>query len=147
MEELRTLIERYRAAWERILRETGDVDEVNQFFHLPCIFVGADGSISLFRAEDDISTFHRPRLESFRKGGVITPKTKYSEVVSLGTHSALVSVSWEQCREDDSIERAWRHSYNAVRTDTGWKILVSTFQAVRRPTTSGAECGLTGPIP
>jgi hypothetical protein len=129
MEDLRALIEQYRAAWERIVRETGAVDEVNQFFHLPCIFVGADGSISLFRTAEDISNFHRPRLESFRKGGVKKPKAKDFEACSLGTHSALVSVTWEQCREDDSIERAWRHSYNAVKTDTGWKILVSTFQA------------------
>ena len=129
MEELRTLIERYRATWERIVRETGNVDEVNQFFHLPCIFVGADGAISLFRAAEDISTFHRPRLESFQKGGVKKPRTKDFEVVSLGAHSALISVTWEQYREDDSIERTWRHSYNAINTETGWKILVSTFQA------------------
>jgi hypothetical protein len=57
------------------------------------------------------------------------PKTKDFQAVLLGTHSALVSVTWEQCREDDSIERTWRHSYNAVSTDAGWKILVSTFQA------------------
>jgi hypothetical protein len=129
MEELRKLIERYRAAWEKILRVTGDVDEVNQFFHLPCIFVGADGSASLFGAAEGISAFHRPRLESFRKGGVKKPKTKDFEVISLGTYSALVSVTWEQYREDDSIERTWRHSYNTVKTDSGWKILVSTFQA------------------
>jgi len=129
MENLRTLIEQYRSAWERIVRETGDVDEVNEFFHLPCIFVGADGSISLFSAAEDISTFHRPRLESFRKGGVKKPKAKDLQAISLGTYSALVSVTWEQCREDDSIERTWRHSYNAVKTDAGWKILVSTFQA------------------
>ena len=43
MEDLRTLIERYRAAWERIIRETGDVDEVNEFFHLPCIFWAPTG--------------------------------------------------------------------------------------------------------
>jgi len=129
MDDLQTLIERYRAAWEKIVRETGDVDEVNQFFHLPCIFVGADGSISLFGTAEDISTFHRPRLDSFREGCVKKPKTKAFEAVSLGTRSALVSVTWEQCREDDSIERTWRHSYNTIKTDTGWKILVSTFQA------------------
>jgi len=129
MEELRTLIERYRATWERILCESGNVDEVNQFFHLPCMFIGADGSASLFSAAQDISTFHRPRLDSFRKGGVKKPKIKDFEVIRLGTHSALVSVTWEQCREDDSIERTWRHSYNAVKTDVGWRILVSTFQA------------------
>jgi len=128
-QELRTLIERYRATWERIVRETGNVDEVNQFFHLPCIFVGADGSASPFGAPGDISRFHQPRLESFRQGGVKKPKTKDFEAVSLGTHSALVSVTWEQYREDDSMERTWRHSYNVVKTDTGWKILVSTFQA------------------
>lgn len=129
MDERRTLIERYRAAWERIICETGDVDDVNQFFHLPCFFVGADGSASLFRAAADISAFHRPRLELFRKGGVKKPKTRDFEVLSLGTRSALVSVSWELCRDDDSLERAWRHSYNVLRTDAGWKILVSTFQA------------------
>jgi hypothetical protein len=129
MEELRTLIERYRTAWEGIIRDTGNVDEVNQFFHFPCIFVGADGSVSLFHAAEDISTFHRPRLESFRKGGVKKSNAKDFEVVGLGTQSALVSVTWEQCREDDSVERTWRHSYNAVKTDAGWKILVSTFQA------------------
>jgi hypothetical protein len=128
-EELRTLVERYRAAWERIMRETGNVDEVNQFFHLPCIFVGADGSASLFRTGADISAFHRPRLELFRKGGVKKPKTRDLEAVSLGARSALVSVTWELCREDDSIERAWRHSYNALSTAAGWQILVSTFQA------------------
>ena len=68
--------------------------------------------------------------ESFRKGGVTKPKIKDFEAVSLGERSALVSVTWEQYREDDSIiERAWRHSYNAIKTDSGWKILVSTFQA------------------
>jgi hypothetical protein len=129
MNEQQTLIEMYRAAWENIVCETGDVDEVNQFFHLPCIFVGADGAISLFGTAEDISTFHRPRLESFRKGGVKKPKTKDFETVSLGTQSVLVSVTWEQCREDESVERTWRHSYNTVKTDTGWKILVSTFEA------------------
>lgn len=129
MEEMRTLIERYRAAWEQIIRETGNVDEVNQFFHLPCIFVGADGSASLFRAAEDISAFHRPRLELFRKGGVRRPMTKDFDALPLGTRSALVSVSWELRREDGSVERAWRHSYNVVQTDADWKILVSTFQA------------------
>jgi hypothetical protein len=129
MEELRTLIEAYRATWEQIIRETGNVDDVNQFFHLPCIFVGADGSASLFREAKDISAFHRPRLELFRKGGVRRPMTKDFEVVPLGTRSALASVSWELRREDGSIERAWRHSYNLVDTNAGWRILVSTFQA------------------
>jgi hypothetical protein len=129
MEELRNLIERYRAGWEKVIRETGDVDALNTFFHLPCIFVGADGSALLFRGAEDISAFHRPRLELFRKGGIEKPNNKDFTVLSLGSRSALVSVSWELCRANGSIERAWRHSYNVINTDAGWKILVSTFQA------------------
>jgi len=129
MDELRSLIERYRAGWEKVVSETGDVDSLNVFFHLPCIFVGADGSPSLFRVAEDISAFHRPRLDLFRKGGVNKPRTKDFEALPMGTRSALISVSWELCRADESIERAWRHSYNVINTNSGWKILVSTFQA------------------
>jgi hypothetical protein len=100
MDKVRALIENYRSAWERIVRETGNVDDVNQFFHLPCFFIGADGSVMLFEAMEDISAFHRPRLASFRQGGVTQPKTKDFDVESLGTQSALISVTWEQCRED-----------------------------------------------
>jgi hypothetical protein len=129
MEELQNLVEQYRVGWEKVMRETGDVDSLNVFFHLPCIFVSADGSASVFRVAEDISAFHRPRLELFRKGGVKKSRTKDVDALPLGTRSALVSVSWQLCREDDSIERAWRHSYNVIKTDAGWKILVSTFQA------------------
>ncbi|MGI9524595.1 MAG: DUF6841 family protein [Hyphomicrobiaceae bacterium] len=129
MDSIRSLIESYRSTWERIVCETSNVDDVNQFFHLPCIFIGADGSVSLFEVADDISAFHRPRLKSFQEGGVKKPRTKDFELVSLGTHSALVSVTWEQFREDDSLERSWRHSYNVINTNAEWKILVSTFQA------------------
>lgn len=129
MEELRILIERYRASWETIIRDSGNVDDVNQFFHLPCTFVGADGSVSVFRVAEDISAFHRLRLDLFRKGGARKLKTMDFAATPLGTRSALVSISWELCRDDDSIERSWRHSYNVVMTDRGWKILVSTFQA------------------
>jgi len=129
MEGVLTLIENYRSTWENIVCESFNVGDVNQFFHLSCFFIGADGSVSLFRVADDISAFHRPRLESFKEGGVKKPRTKDFEMVSLGAHSALVSVTWEQYREDDSLERSWRHSYNVINTDAVWKILVSTFQA------------------
>lgn len=129
MDELKRFIERYRASWEKTIVESGNVDGVNEFFHLPCIFIAADGAPSLFRSTEDISAFHRSRLELFRKGGVTKPRTKDFDVLPLGTRSALISVSWELRRADDSIERAWRHSYNVLSVSAGWKILVSTFQA------------------
>jgi hypothetical protein len=38
-----------------------------------------------------------------------------------------VTVDWELLRADDSVIRKWRQSYNLVRVDGGWQILVSTF--------------------
>lgn len=36
-------------------------------------------------------------------------------------------MDWELCRADDSIVRKWCQSYNVVRVDGRWQILVSTF--------------------
>ncbi len=129
MNDVADLLEDYRSAWERIVRETGNVDEVNRFFHLPCFFICADGSVLLFNVPEEISAFHRPRLKSFQEGGVTKPRTMDIEVTPLGPINALVAVTWEQYREDNSLERTWRHSYHATRTDTGWKFLVSTFRS------------------
>ena len=128
-EELRSLIERYCTGWERVIGGSGDVDGLNSFFHLPCIFVGADGSAALFRAPADISAFHRPRLDLFRKSGGEKLRNRDFDVVQMGARSALISVTWVLCRADDSIARSWRHSYNVINAEAGWKILVSTFQA------------------
>jgi len=128
MKEIIDLIERYRACWVTVMRETHDVGSLNGFFHLPCFFIGGDGSVSCFRTADDISAFHGPRLDQFLKGGVTNNRVRSCDVLSLGTRSALALVNWELVRADDSVERAWRHSYNVVKTDHGWKIVVSTFQ-------------------
>jgi hypothetical protein len=129
MEDVLALLENYRSTWEGIVRETGNVDEVNQFFHLPCFFIGADGSVLLFKVPEDISEFHRPRLKSFQEGGVKKPRAENVKVAPLGPNNALIGVTWEQYREDDTLERAWQHSYHAIKTDLGWRFLVSTFQA------------------
>jgi hypothetical protein len=129
MKDVMDVIDGYRARWQTVLRETRNVDSVNEFFHLPCFFIGGDASVSCFRAPEDISAFHRPRLEQFVKGGVTDNLIRGCDVLSLGTRSALALVNWEFHRADGSIERAWRHSYNLVKTDAGWKIVVSTFQA------------------
>jgi hypothetical protein len=129
VKDIMDVIEGYRAAWVTVMRETRDVDSLNGFFHLPCFFIGGDASVSCFRNAHDISAFHRPRLEQFLKSGVTNNRVRSCDVLSMGTRSALALVNWELVRADDSIERAWRHSYNLVRTDRGWRIVVSTFQA------------------
>jgi hypothetical protein len=35
-------------------------------------------------------------------------------------------VTWELVAEDQRVLRRWRQSYNLVRADGGWRVLVST---------------------
>lgn len=127
MDDLRKLIEDYRATWEKVMNSKEDVASLNRFFHVPCTMVGADGAVSTFRGPDEIQAFNKSRLDLFKKGGAVKAKLRGSDVVTLGTQCALLSANWELCRADDSVERAWRHYYNMVRTSSGWRVLLSTF--------------------
>jgi len=127
MDELRELIQDYRATWEKVMNDKEDVASLNRFFHVPCTMVGADGAVSTFRAPTELQAFNTSRRDLFKKGGAVKPKLRGCDIVTLGTRCALVSANWELCRADDSVERAWRHYYNLVRTSDGWKVLLSTF--------------------
>jgi hypothetical protein len=44
----------------------------------------------------------------------------------MGERAVLGTVTWELLREDGSVLRRWRQSYNLVRVEAGWKIFAST---------------------
>jgi hypothetical protein len=48
-------------------------------------------------------------------------------VVPIGALSALATMDWEMLREDGTVIRRWRQSYNLLRVETEWRILASTF--------------------
>jgi hypothetical protein len=47
----------------------------------------------------------------------------------MGGRSVLGTVTWELLRDDGSVVKAWRQSYNLVRVETSWQILASTYHA------------------
>jgi hypothetical protein len=47
------------------------------------------------------------------------------EIKPLGSAAALVSLTWEQFKTDGSVYRR-RRSYNLLRINTDWKIVVTT---------------------
>jgi hypothetical protein len=53
--------------------------------------------------------------------------TKDLDVVPMGGRSVLGIVTWELLREEGSVLRQWRQSYNLVRVEAGWQILASTY--------------------
>jgi hypothetical protein len=47
--------------------------------------------------------------------------------VTIGGRSLLATMDWVFYREDGTLLKQWRQSYNMVRIDGRWQILLSTF--------------------
>ena len=45
----------------------------------------------------------------------------------MGGRSAQGTVTWELLREDGSVLRAWRQSYNLARVEGGRQVFASTY--------------------
>jgi hypothetical protein len=107
--------------------ETFDATKIAPFYHVPCITVRGDGSIHSFQTRSEIEKFFRAVAEKYASDGYRGGSFYDLEVVPIGGRSALATLTWEQLREDKSILRKWRHSYNLIRVENGWQILASTF--------------------
>lgn len=90
----------------------------------------------LLRGDRSVHGFHdRPAMEStlgqlargYRADGCADWRWLNLEVVPIGSASVLASVTWQMLRDDDSVLRSWRHSYNLLRTEMGLRILAATF--------------------
>jgi hypothetical protein len=110
-------------------REFDSVDgaRIAKLYHAPCVTMRGDGSIHSFQSVDELTRFFQGVADTYRKDGYRSSRFSNMEVVPIGARSALVTVDWELLRADDSVIRKWRQSYNLVRVDGGWQILVSTF--------------------
>lgn len=121
-EEIRQFIAAYDAAFQ-----TFDGAKIAPFYHAPCITVRADGSVHSFQTRPEIEKFFAGVAQKYKADGLRGGAFYDLDVVPIGGRSVLATVTWEQWREDKSVLRKWRHSYNLVRTDNSWQILASTF--------------------
>jgi ketosteroid isomerase-like protein len=121
-EEVRQFIAAYDAAFQ-----TFDGAKIVQFYHAPCITVRGDGSVHSFQTRPEIEKFFGGVAEKYNADGLRSGTFYDLEVIPIGARSVLATVTWEQWREDKSVLRKWRHSYNLVRADKNWQILTSTF--------------------
>lgn len=128
METPREFVERYRSAWEQVMSGSSGIASMTRFFNVPCLMIGAEGSISQYSTPESIQSFNQSRLEAFNAGGATKARLRGCDVTTLGSYCALAVVNWELCRTDGSVERAWRHYYNLLRGPDGWRIVLSAFQ-------------------
>ena len=107
---------------------TDSVDSLTAFFNIPCVMLDAKGGISTYQDPEQIRKFNDSRREAFEAGGAVKANLRGMDATTLGLYAAQITVNWELCRFDGSIERAWRHYYTVAKSENTWKILVSAFQ-------------------
>jgi ketosteroid isomerase-like protein len=97
--------------------------QIADFYCTPCISIRGDASIHWFQS--------RPETEKFFQGyyeeGLRRSEARNLEVVPIGGRALLATVDWVFYRGDGTLLKQWRQSYNLVRTDGRWQILLSTF--------------------
>jgi hypothetical protein len=102
-------------------------------YHVPGVALRGDGSIQCFESRAEVERFFQSAVDGYRRDGCRGIRFKDLDVVPMGGRSALGTVTWELLREDETVLRHWRQSYNLARVEAGWQIFASTFHVGDRP--------------
>lgn len=94
---------------------------------VPGVAVRADGSVQCLQSRPEVERFFQAAVESYQREGCRGIRFTDLAIVPMGGRSVLGTVTWELLREDGSVLRHWRQSYNLVQVDGGWQILASTY--------------------
>lgn len=96
-------------------------------YTVPGVALRGDGSVQFLQSRPDLERFFRAAVDGYRRDGCRGIRYKDLEVVPMGVRGVLGTVTWELLRDDGSVLRHWRQSYNLARVGTGWQILASTY--------------------
>jgi hypothetical protein len=121
-EEVRRFFETYATTFASI-----NGAAIAKLYHAPCVTVRGDGSVLCLQTKEELQAFFQKVADGYYREGFRGGPFAYLEVVATGTRSALATMDWEMLREDKTVIRRWRQSYNLLRVGADWKILASTF--------------------
>jgi hypothetical protein len=96
-------------------------------YHAPSISMRADASVHVFQTSRELQEFFQAVAEKYYEEGQRASRYANLDVKPIGSKSALATLDWQMLREDGSTIRTWRQSYNLIRQDGRWQILVSTI--------------------
>lgn len=120
--QVQAFLDEYMRAFDSI-----SGDSIAALYHAPCVTMRGDGSIHCLQSRDELARFFQGVADTYHRDGYRSSRFSNLEVAPIGARSILATVDWELLREDGSVLRQWRQSYNLVHVDGGWQILVSTF--------------------
>jgi hypothetical protein len=125
--EIAAFFDRYNEAWA--IKDDGTIDgnRIASLYSAPTMTMRGDGSIHCLQPREELAPFFQGVADTYQRAGVGSSTLHDFEVVPIDERSALATMTWKQLRADGSLLKQWRQSYNVVRHEEGWQILVSTF--------------------
>jgi len=108
---------------------TFDGDRIAQRYIAPYLARNADGSVQCFREHAEIGRYFQDIVNAYRAQGCRSCRYTDLNVVSLGSHSVLATVTWQLLRADGSVLSSWRESYTLARTESELRIFASVDHA------------------
>jgi hypothetical protein len=123
-QEAIAFFDQYRRDFDR-----SDWKAFRAHFHEPFVTVRGDGSVHFLPSHIEIEEFFQTVANNWRREGYNRFSTSNYAVVPLGKFSLLASFDWEMLREDGSLIRKWRQSYQLVSIERQRRVLASTFHA------------------
>jgi hypothetical protein len=104
-----------------------DGEQIAEFYCVPTITMRGDGSIHSFQSREEIARFFQGVTDTYKREGATTAVINDLTAIALGDRCTLVTLTWKNLRDDGSIAREWRQSYNIVRFPEGLRILAAIF--------------------
>ena len=109
------------------LFDARDGTGIAAYYHAPSISMRADASVHVYRSHQEVREFFQAVADRYYAEGQRGSRFVDLGVRLLGAKSVLATLEWQMLGVDGSIIRKWSQSYNLIRSDDRWKILVSTI--------------------
>jgi hypothetical protein len=101
--------------------------QIADFFSVPCISIRGGAAMHWLQSRAEIEKFFQGVADAYYEEGLRRSEIKNLELVPIGGRSLLASMDWVFYRGDGTLLKQWRQSYNLLRVDDRWKIVLSTF--------------------
>jgi hypothetical protein len=133
-----TLVDEIRSFFDRFVEQFGtfEGERIASLYLVPGIAIRADASVDILSSRSQIEEFFQATVDDYHREGCRACRYTDLEVVGIGRRCALGTVTWELVREDQTIVKQWRQSYNLVRIERDWLVYAST--AHLQPALQGA---------
>jgi hypothetical protein len=119
--ELREYFERYAKLFHE------NLDQFCALYHEPSTTVRLDGSVEQFQTRPLAHEFFASARANYERLGCRSWAIRNFSVQELGTSSAAATLDWEMLTADGALIRGWRQTYNVIRSDESWLVVLSTL--------------------